>query len=44
MEEQATPVVVEQLRFGAFLKMRRDQWSVKQREVLLYLSGWTQSN
>lgn len=33
-----------QTHFGAFLKMRRDQWSVRQREVLLYLPGWTQAN
>ncbi len=33
-----------QTHFGAFLKMRRDQWSVRQREVLLYLQGWTQTN
>ena len=33
-----------QTHFGAFLKMRRDQWSVRQREVLLYLPGWTQTS
>jgi hypothetical protein len=33
-----------QTHFGAFLKMRRDQWGVRQREVLLYLPGWTQTN
>ncbi len=35
---------VLQTHFGAFLKMHRDQWSVRQREVLFYLPGWTQAN
>lgn len=33
-----------QTHFGAFLKMCRDQWGVRQREVLLYLPGWTQAS
>jgi tetratricopeptide (TPR) repeat protein/transcriptional regulator with XRE-family HTH domain len=29
---------------GRFLKMRRDQWDIKQREVIAHLPGWTQAN
>src|SRR2546421_8427771 len=32
------------LHLGRFLKMRRDQWDIKQREVLAHLPGWTQAN
>ena len=35
---------VLQTHFGAFLKMQRLQWGVRQREVLLYFPGWTQAN
>jgi hypothetical protein len=35
---------VLQTHFGTFLKMQRDQWGVRQREVLLYFPGWTQAN
>ncbi len=31
------------LQFGAFLKIQRDQWSIKQRDVLAHLAGWTQT-
>ena len=39
-EIESTP----QTHFGMFLRMQRDQWSVRQREVLLYFPGWTQAN
>jgi hypothetical protein len=32
------------LHLGRLLKMRRDQWDIKQREVLAHLPGWTQAN
>jgi len=31
------------LQFGAFLKIQRDQWGIKQRDVLAHLAGWTQT-
>src|SRR6266567_3407287 len=40
----ATEQRILQTHFGAFLKMRRDQWDVTQREVLHYFPGWTQAN
>ena len=40
----ATEQRILQTHFGAFLKMRRDQWGVTQREVLHYFPGWTQAN
>jgi tetratricopeptide (TPR) repeat protein len=35
---------VTHLHLGRLLKMRRDQWDIKQREVLAHLPGWTQAN
>jgi hypothetical protein len=32
------------MHFGLLLKIRREQWDLKQREVLTYLPGWTQAN
>ena len=32
------------MHFGLLLKMRREQWDLKQREVLVHLPGWTQAN
>ena len=32
------------MHFGLLLKMRREQWDLKQREVLAHLPGWTQAN
>jgi len=37
--EQSIPL----LQFGAFLKIQRNQWSIKQRDVLAHLAGWTQT-
>ena len=35
---------VTHLHLGRLLKMHRDQWDIKQREVLAHLPGWTQAN
>jgi len=32
------------MHFGLLLKVRREQWEIKQREVLSYLPGWTSAN
>src|SRR6266446_83646 len=38
-------VAVEQnMDFGSFLRLRRDMGKVTQKEVLVRLDGWTQSN
>ncbi|MGB8347653.1 MAG: tyrosine/phenylalanine carboxypeptidase domain-containing protein, partial [Ktedonobacteraceae bacterium] len=38
-----TPRRAIPLHFGLLLRMRREQWQIKQREVMPHLPGWTQA-
>lgn len=41
---ERTPHRALPMHFGLLLKLRREQWEIKQREVLAYLPGWTSAN